>query len=210
MEAPGKSTSLRLLQGGGSEPPTVKSPWQLLPQIVTGRHPLFKDRLVGFRLSQSSIVKSLQMGRRQPLFDAMSMVVGRAPNVPNISRWSGPDTGVPLTPLAKAHACFRGMKRPIGEDDRGFDTFAFVTKPQWAYKACVSLVCAVEPYRVPNDVVFVTYVRLDHPFSAPRMTRHTDELPVKGIITHWGFVETEPGDNNLPIGAAERYRQRIW
>ena len=193
-------------------PPSQDATWQTLPQIVPGRSPFDKATLVGYRLSQTSIKKALEAGRRQPLFDAMSMIVGLPPNVPNISRWTKDGVYRPLFPFAKSHACFRGLKRPIGEDDRGFDTFAFITKPEWGFKAATSMVCVAEPYQIPSDLVFVTYVRLDHPIRplALETTRQFREFPVKGMVTHWGLVECDPVDPLLPIGHGERDRRKMW
>ncbi|MEC5324760.1 hypothetical protein [Aurantimonas sp. A3-2-R12] len=212
MDGAERKYRYQVIDGGGLEPPSEGSKWQTLPQIVPGRSPFDKATLVGYRLGQISIKKALESGRRQPLFDAMCMIVGQPPGVPNISRWTRDDIYRPLTPFAKAHACFRGLKRPIGEDDRGFDTFAFITKPEWTFEAVTNMVCVAEPYRIPPDLVFVTYVRLDQPARAElyEKTRQFREFPVKGMITHWGLVECDPTDPLLPIGHGDRYRRKMW
>ena len=55
---------------------------------------------------------------------------------------------------------------------------------------------------VPDDLVFVAYVRLDAPCEE-------EGSPLKGALTHWGFVETDQLDPLLPVDHAviERWRE---
>ncbi len=65
-------------------------------------------------------------------------------------------------------------------------------------------------FPVPDDLVFVTYVRLDHPEIGRYGTRAAHGLAVKGVISHWQFVEADATTRDLPVGHEERYRQRLW
>jgi hypothetical protein len=55
---------------------------------------------------------------------------------------------------------------------------------------------------VPQDVVFVVYVRLNNLDDNPKA--------MVGTVTHWGFVEADKDDPTLPIEHSSRYRTRLW
>jgi hypothetical protein len=55
---------------------------------------------------------------------------------------------------------------------------------------------------VPQDVVFVVYIRLNN-LGGKHET-------VVGTVTHWGFVEADPNDPMLPIDYSSRYYTRLW
>ena len=61
----------------------------------------------------------------------------------------------------------------------------------------------VQKEAVPDDVVFVVYVRLDEPFKAFASC-------AKGIVTHWQFVEADAVNRGLPSEFDERYDRQMW
>jgi hypothetical protein len=108
-----------------------------------------------------------------------------------------------LSGLKDAHALFRGIERPLAEDDDGANVLAYVVKPTTMYEYdSNSMVSVALKITVPQDVVFVVYVRLDNPDAAPE--------DMTGIVTHWGFVEADKDDPTLPTEYNSRYRQRLW
>jgi hypothetical protein len=192
---------------GGAQPP---SPWQDFPKTVAGRSPFAKGEIAYFRLSKSSLARMDRVKRRQPIYDAWANVVGKVPPLNNSSslhRHPGADA---LVPLFGAHACFRGVKRAVGNDKNGFDVIAYVTRPKWGLQYAPSMVCPLEWYRIPNDLVFVTYVRLDQPEEGRYGTARTRDIAVKGVVSQWEFVEADKSTSELPTGHQTRYRHRLW
>jgi hypothetical protein len=197
---------LTVVEGGAGS----SSPWLDFPSTVIGRSPFDRKQAVRYRFARHDIVKALEAGRRQPIFEAWSAVLGNAPPVPNISKWDERLRFCALRSLADAEACFRGLRRPVGEDDYGFDMVAFVSRPRWFFRYVPSLACVAELAQVPDDLVFITHVKLDHPNEGRYGGHRRDLPPVRGVVTHWGFFEAECVSKCLPIGHQERYRRRMW
>jgi hypothetical protein len=107
-----------------------------------------------------------------------------------------------LNKLADAHALYRGIQRPFAEDDNGANVLAYVTKPRLFYEYDPNMVSVALKVPVPEDVVFVTYARLE------RTPGDLDQF--RGTVTHWGFVESDPRDTMLPVEHFTRYRERLW
>jgi hypothetical protein len=192
----------------GSREPV--SPWQDFPQTVVARSPFDRNRVALFRLSKLTFSKLDTAKRRQPFFDAWTCVLGKVPPVNNSSILTRNNVNRNLLSLSDAHACFRGLKRAVGDDAHGFDLVAFISKPASGMRYSPSLSCVIDWYPIPNDVVFVTYVRLDHPPAGRYGTANASAAVVRGVITHWHFVEADPECNELPIEFRERYRRRMW
>jgi hypothetical protein len=115
----------------------------------------------------------------------------------------------PLSSLSDASACFRGIRRPAGEDDSGWDRLAYVSHPRWYFRYRAHLACVAELVAVPLDLVFVTYVRLDFP-NETENSRASNDVPIPGVVTHWQFVECDANDRTLPVDHSRRYRKRLW
>jgi hypothetical protein len=189
--------SLVLVQGDGIPEPA----WLAARSTIYARSPVDKDRPVAFRLALHDVRKALHSRRRQPIFDLWSVLFGEPPPVNNV-HYSGHAS---LISLSEAHACFRGIRRPIGEDDHGDNVVIYVLRPRehYVYRAHMVTVAHREP--VPADVVFVCYARLDVPETS-------EPAGTKGVVTHWQFVEAAAGPRGelLPIGYEDRYGRRLW
>lgn len=150
--------NLRLIQGGGEQ----LSEWLSPPKTVVGRSPFKKDAIMAYRVAAGDLRKHIQVGRRQPIMDLWWHVYGELPPLPGASRF-GSELERQSVGLHSARACFRGIMRPVGEDDQGLDHVAFVSKPTVGFKYKPSMSCLLEPYSIPSDLVFVIYARLDFP-----------------------------------------------
>lgn len=203
MEQPDRWPAfLKLIEGGGQEPPS----WQQVPSIVLGRSPFDRSAITSFRIATQDIQKALDNNRRQPLLDLWACVVGELPGFAGIDRHAE-QFSADGSSLSKAVACFQGLKRPIGNDDHGFDVVAFITKPRMTFVYAPDFGCMVKPKRIPDDLVFVTYAQLDRNGSK---AYQRPELAATGAVIHWEFIEADPGNLSLPIGFGERYRRRLW
>jgi len=148
-----------IVEGGGQPP----SPWQDFPQTVVGRSPFNRYEVAYYRLSKTAISKMDIANRRQPIFDAWTCVIGKVPPINNSSILTKHPGSQQLISVSDAHACFRGVKRAVGNDKHGFDVVAFVSRPAWGVRYEPSMGCPLSWFPVPSDLAFVTYVRLDHP-----------------------------------------------
>jgi hypothetical protein len=195
--------ALRLIEGGGEKSPSLLE----VPSAVIGRSPFDKQRLAGFRIATLDVRKALLSNRRQPALDLWSCVIGNSP--PQVGVEPLPN-GTQLLGFANATACFRGVLRPLASDDNGYDVFAYVHKPQYTYRYVPSMSRCIVPHKLPVDVVFVTYMKLDYPEGRPYGKDAFRKTPVQGIVTHWDFVEADALDPTLPTQFGSRYRQRMW
>jgi hypothetical protein len=196
--------NLVVIQGDGAKP----SPWRDLPSTLIGRSPYFRDQLAIYRLAKNDIQKDIEAYKYQPVFNAWPLVLGQVPPIPNASKIERELSGHRLISMREAHACFRGLKRPVGEDNRGFDVYAFISKPTHYVRYEPGMACQGVIERIPDDLVFASYVRID---VGRRTSAQTDAPPrVTGVVTHWGLVEADPSDPMLPIGFKERYRKQTW
>jgi hypothetical protein len=108
-----------------------------------------------------------------------------------------------LANLSRAHACFKGIRRPCAEDDDGSEILAYVLKPSRFFVYEPGMASMLAEREAPTDLVFVVYVRLDAP-CAPGGS------DLKGVVTHWHFVEADEADDTLPVDFASRYAERLW
>ena len=107
--------TLRVVHGSaGQRPP----PWLDFPSTVIALSPFGRTSTCRFRLSRQDAVKAASMRRLQPIWDFWSIVLGEPPPVPNVTTWG---VNVPadegLIKLVEAHACFRGIRRALADDD---------------------------------------------------------------------------------------------
>jgi len=175
--------------------------WLDLPATVEA--PSEADRTISciFRLSSSDSVKMARACRRQPIFELWSCVLGVPPPVPGCKHRNRRVAGR-LTRLKEAHALFKGIKRPLAEDDDGAQVLAYVLKPEFMYEYDPGMVSVALRVSVPQDVVFVVYVRLNN------LGDGSDAMV--GTITHWSFVEADQDNPMLPVEYSSRYRNRLW
>jgi hypothetical protein len=172
--------------------------WLDFPDTIRARSPESRSIPCRVRISRADTYKAADARRRQPAYDLWGVLLGKPPPVPH----DIPDAAENLTTLFDAHACFRGLKRPIAEDSVGGTWLAYVLKPRFMFAFVPTASPTVmEKRAVPPDLVFVAYVRLDEPSVGN---------PTKGVLTHWHFVETEGWNHHLPLDFENRYVERLW
>lgn len=172
--------------------------WLDFPRLVHARSPQDPERLSEFRIARGDVFKAADSRRRQPAYALWSVVLGKAPPVPH--GVENADHG--LSTLLDAHACFQGIRRAAGEDDDGDQFVVYVLKPSFffAYEFLSPVVLTTKE-AVPPDLVFLVFVRLDHP---------SEPGTIQGVITHWDFVEVDERNESLPEGYDERFRKLLW
>ena len=170
---------------------------------VLAPSPADRSQLCAFQVARNDSIKAARAGRREPAFEFWSIVVGVAPPVPGALHRNANVPGE-LTQLSKAHACFRGIKRPLAEDDDGDSVVAYVLRPAFFYQYDPNMVSVAWKVPVPRGLLFIVYVRLFEASTEP-------PAGTMGIVTHWGFVEADKADPRLPINyRIARYRTRLW
>jgi hypothetical protein len=180
-----------------------------LPNAVMAPSPFDRRSLVAFRIGTEDYRKALGQNRRTPVLDLWSLVIGQLPPVPNASKFSDLIEQLDAHALQNAHACFKGVRRPVADDKLGLDQFVFITKPRVHFRYVPSMVCVMEEDEIPSDVVLATYVTMDFPVGRPGPSRRQN-VPFEGIITRSHFIEADPNDAQLPIQYEERYQRRLW
>jgi hypothetical protein len=183
--------------------PEAIGAWLSLPDSIAAPAPADRTKQTTFRLAAGDITKMTSVARRQLTFELWSCVMGVPPPVPGCGHRNQNVAAGTLMGLKDAHALFQGIERPLAEDDNGAGVLAFIVKPTAMYEYdSGSLVSVALKIVVPQDVVFVVYVRLDNPDAALE--------DMTGTVTHWGFVEADKNDPTLPVEYDSRYRKRLW
>jgi hypothetical protein len=175
--------------------------WLVLPETVEARSEADRAIPCIYRIGAADAIKMARALRRQPIFELWSCVLGNPPPVPGC-RHRNRNVAGKLTRLKEVHALFKGIKRPLAEDDDGANVLAYVLKPKYMYAYDRDMESVALKIPVPQDVLFVVYVRLNNPDDNSRA--------MIGTITHWGFVEADPNDPTLPEEYSSRYRTRLW
>ena len=191
--------TLRVIRGTADPCP----PWLDFPPTVVALSPSGRTATCRFRLSREDSIKAASMRRLQPIWDLWSIVLGEPPPVPNVTTWG---VNVPaeegLIKLVEAHACFRGIRRAIAEDDDGENVVTYVLKPPCFYEKVTNLVCLAQKRATPEDLVYTAHARLDVPVDP--------NSPTIGVVTHGGFVEADRNNALLPRDYESRYAERLW
>jgi hypothetical protein len=189
-----------------------RAPWLTFPSSIIARSIRDDGSTVPYRASRRNIAASIENNRFQPVLDFWAGVAGQVPpiNCLNlICQAASPDFA--LAGLAKAAACFRGLRRPVDFDDRGLDWAIFVSKPAWAFERNPSMKGPYSCYKVPLEFVFLTYVRLDPSTEENQNWRAGKGAPPpSGCICHWRFEEADPAQQTLPLGYRERFQRQAW
>lgn len=197
--------TFKIITGGKGKP----SPWLCPPLTVVGKAPFDRSEILAYRVSSGDLQKHLSQGRRQPILDLWCHVHGELPPIAGVSRYNSLLAAHP-TGLHTAHACFRGLMRPAGEDDRGLDFAAFVTKPKIGFRYQPSMNCLIQPFNIPDDLVFVIYARLDFPEGRAYQRTNGKRPVTNGVVTHWQLVECDLKNPMLPIDYETRFRRKLW
>lgn len=176
--------------------------WLMFPPYVLAKS-VYNPNIMGrFRISAADCYRGLLANRRQPAFELWGCVIGTPPPVLGVGAEKNYPSAAGLSSLRQAHACFEGLKRPVGNQNGGDGVVVYVTKPAAAYRYRPSMTGTAEKFDVPDDLVFLSCVRLDSPY-------HPGDV-ASGIITHWLFSETDPDNRMLPIDYATRFARRLW
>jgi|UniRef100_Q11IP8 hypothetical protein len=196
---------LKLIEGGGKK----SSEWLSPPSTVLGKSPFDNAAIMAYRVAPGDLRKHIATGRHQPILDLWWHVYGETPPVPGAERYSSMFADTEQG-LHSAHACFRGIMRPVAEDDRGLDYAAFVTKPKVGFRYRPSMSCVIEPYDIPEDLLFLIYAHLDFPEGRAYQSKTGNRPVTNGVVTHWQLVECDPAEPLLPMDYEARFRRRYW
>lgn len=180
-----------------------QAPWLQFPEQVEACSPCNRNKTVYWRIDPTAAHADYRINIKQTAFDLWSQIIGIAPPVPGVREQMAKHGVKRLVSLCDAHACYLGVNRPVGEDDKGANVLAFVCKPKccFAYEPTMSGVAKVQI--LPPDVVFVIYVRLDAEYLE-------NAESYAGVVTHWSIVESDTEDSMTPRDAKQRFSRQLW
>lgn len=176
--------------------------WLEFPGTVEAPSPEDRKVACDFTLGSADAITMARIGRRQLTFEMWSIILGIEPPVLGCAHRNRKIPGK-LTKLAEAHALFKGIERPLADDDDGSEVLAYVLKPQHMYENNPDMVSVALKVAVPQDLVFVVYARLSNAGGE-------GHSGTRGIVTHWHFVEADPATPMLPVDYSTRYRTQLW
>jgi hypothetical protein len=112
--------------------------------------------------------------------------------------------------LMRAHALFRGLKRPCTDVGRDTEIFVYVLDPSHTFvfpRRAKYSGGGPTISRKPLDSVFVVYADLK-PMEVDFKSR--GPTPVGGMILFWEWVLADPSAPNLPKDYLNRYGTQVW
>lgn len=178
--------------------------WLNFPSGIKACSPFDQNAKVLWRIDPTTVIEAFRdSNRKQPLLELWSVVLGMTPPISGASSQLAKEKNVQLSGLGDAHACFRGVNRPVGDDLTGANSLAYIVKVRHCFTYNDESFCPVKLLRLPPDVVLIVYVSMDQAYDKA-------ETNLTGVITHWSLVETQPNDAMLPIDFDKRFASRIW
>jgi hypothetical protein len=119
--------------------PEAIGAWLALPDTVEAPSAADKTIPCIYRLGSSDVIKMAQASRRQLVFELWSCLLGLAPPIPGCGHRNRNVAG-DLTRLSEAHALFKGIERPLAEDDEGANV---QERPNVANRIFLALSCPI-------------------------------------------------------------------
>ncbi|MEP3265485.1 MAG: hypothetical protein ABJM86_03945 [Hyphomicrobiales bacterium] len=199
-----QKNQLYVIEGGYNK----LSAWKKGPPFVQALSPFNKSRTCNFRIAAGDAAKAAHNRRYQKLLDLWALVGGQVPPINNITMIKGISSILDQQALKTSHACFRGVKRPTGTDDTGWDTVVYISKPTTRLVFEPDMACPITSKTLPTDLVLMTCVKLDFPEGRPYGKVKNSSFT--GVITNWELVEADYSKTNLPVDYNDRYRKRLW
>jgi hypothetical protein len=86
--------------------------WLRFPNSIRAPSPFDRTELCVLEISHQDTCKAARAGRSQPAFELWGIVLGNPPPVPGVEARNDLLPG-PLASIKEAHACFRGIERPL-------------------------------------------------------------------------------------------------
>ena len=178
--------------------------WLKFPLGIEARSPLDQNSKIFWRIDPTTVIEAFRdNNRKEPMLELLSIVLGVTPPILGASSYLAKEKNIRLIGLSDAHACFRGVNRPVGDDLTGANTLAYVVKVRHCFTFNDDSFCPVKLLRLPPDVVLIVYVSMDPAYDEKNAN-------LTGVITHWSLVETQPSDAMLPVDFEKRFASRIW
>jgi hypothetical protein len=180
-----------------------KFPWANLPPVIAP-HPTERGQQVRLQVSREFIVGNLRKNNRTPIYQAWAHLAGCVPPVPNIAFLHKLGVAPSLSTLENAHACFRGVERPLGNDLNGTTVYIYLLKVGVTIRFDNAPPVSVPAvHRLDDDLVFAIYVQ-------EVAGLHVAGESLWGTALKIELIETEPPDHALPIDHCDRYDERLW
>lgn len=176
--------------------------WAKFP-ILLAPSPDNQAETVKLMVCPELISMCLQKNHRTPVYQCWAHLVATVPPVPN-ARLVPELADVSLTTLRDAHACFHGVKRPMGDDHDGGQIFVYLLRVDVTveFSARLPVPCPA-PKRLDDDLVLAVLVKRE-----PGLQRGGEAI--WGSVLKVELVETDRANPKMPIDSADRYRERKW
>lgn len=180
--------------------PVPPNSWRNPPSIVARGNP--KDGEILLLKVSRDITDVLRPGvLKTPLFMVWVHLLGLKPPMRQAGSIDLHDLVPSYSTLQNdATACFRGIKRPCGDDDNGATVCIFVMRPYVSVRYVPSMASLVDMYEVPNDMCLTVHAVMRPP---------SGRGGVNGIITRLEYVRCDI-QSGLPIDHESRYEERLW
>jgi hypothetical protein len=184
--------------------PSLKPDYDLFqPPHVVAPSPAGDGSMVELEISDGTLEKIIRAQLRVPLFQCWAHLVGEIPPVNNGFKLLVDNPGCEPAALRDACACFKGVRRPYGNEDYGDDVFVYVISTRYTVTWRPDMACVAEIVEAPEGTVMTVQVR-------PASALQPQDSSVWGVITKWEFVGASTEHPDLPDYFDERYNERLW
>jgi len=133
-----------------------------------------------------------------------SHIVGEMPPINNAYHY--PQIHYPdavLNSIQHAHACYKGVKRPLNKEDDGGDVYVYIISTPQTVEWKSDMACNVALVDSPPNTVFTVHVR-------PASALQIEAAGLWGAATKWEFVDADAERPTLPDAYGTRYSETVW
>jgi len=183
--------------------PEKKRPSVLELPAVSAPSPLDPKQSVDLEISSSTIQKFAKVGRKTPIFEAWAHLVGEMPPINNAMYLPSQRPAARLGILKNAHACFKGVRRPYGDQDRGSEIYVYVISTSHTIRWVSAMDCVADLVDAPGGKLLT--VQVCHSSSLQPSVES-----VWATITKWEFVDACAEQPRFPDAHKERYDELLW
>ena len=183
----------------------AKVPWIDFP-LVQAPSAEDRNKSAFYEISDEFIIRHFNNRRRVPIFQGWVHLAGRLPPIPNINSSMHRANVARMLSVQNASACFRGVKRPQGDEPFGSSILVYVVNSALTITYQSDAHCAARAAPSPTDTVLAVHVS-----PGKQVVNYQDSSHmIDGVIIHWEFVRSDNTDRDLPRDYSTRYSKQLW
>ena len=141
--------------------------------------------------------------RKTPLFQVWTHLLGCPPPIPNVSILEHDDLQPTYQTLHDASSCFKGIKRPINNQENGAEVITYVLNPENTVECVPRMGASIRAQKTAPRYLLTVQIVLNGSLQL-------EGKDIEGRVTRIEIVKVDSVNDRLPIGHENRYGSRLW